>query len=64
LDGENDECANVGSYYDNDDVGISVIVPIEPPFDFFINSPANITYATTNIDFDVRSSLATDIFII
>jgi len=33
-DGENDECANVGSYYDNDDVSIEVVNPVCGEMDY------------------------------
>lgn len=60
-DGENDECADGGSYYDNDDVSIEVIKPVVIPFILSINSPQATTYNYTDINIDVITTKNADI---
>ncbi len=55
-DGEDDECADEGSYYDNDDVSIQVIRPVIITFDLTIYSPLNTTYTSEYIDYDFETT--------
>lgn len=55
-DGENDNCADSGQYYDNDDVSLNVFVPVAIPFILSINDPQNATYNESIVPVDILTS--------
>jgi hypothetical protein len=50
-DGENDFCADGGSYYDNDDVALEVIEEVVVPFSLTLSNPLPIEYTTPLVTF-------------
>ncbi|MEC8221049.1 MAG: hypothetical protein VX028_03155, partial [Nanoarchaeota archaeon] len=60
-DGENDQCGDGGSYYDNDDASIEVLELVEIPLTLSLLSPLNIEYTNPVISISGLTSKDADI---